>query len=104
MEALTPNFLQFLNRELPPHAVITADDANYMFDYYQKENRLRHDIRIAAGMDFDYNIFQNHQSTFSNFDRDLVTGVRPYKTVLHYGVPLIYVYKKDSLGASLFSE
>ncbi len=34
MEALTPNFLQFLNRELPPHAVITAGDANYIFDYY----------------------------------------------------------------------
>jgi len=100
MEALTPNFLQFLNRELPPHAVITARNANYMFDYYQKENRLRPDFRITAGMDYDYYIFQNRVSMYTDFDKELVLDVHPYETVRIFGVPLIYIYKKNHHGPS----
>ena len=104
MDALTPNFLQFLNRDLPPHAVITGRNTNYIFDYYKKENRLRHDIQITAGMDYDYYILQNRVSLFTDFDKKLVTGVRPYKTVRIYGVPLVYVYKKHYPDPSLYSD
>jgi len=100
MEALTPKVLQLLNQELPSNAVITARNANYMFDYYQKENRLRPDFQITAGMDYDYYIFQNRVSMYTEFDKKLVLNVPPYKTVSIYGVPLVYIYKKDHNGPS----
>ena len=104
MEAITPNFLQYLNRELPPHATISARNANYIYEYYQKENRLRQDFRIITGADYDYYIFQNRVSMFTDFEKELVTNVHPYKTVRIYGVPIIYVYKKHYPDPSLFSD
>jgi len=104
MEALNPDFLQFLNRELPPNAVIMARDANYVFDYYQRENRLRNDIRITAEADYDYYILQNRASMYTDFEKELVTGVRPFKVVRIYGVPLMYIFKKDYLDPSLSSD
>ncbi|MFQ5930143.1 MAG: ArnT family glycosyltransferase [Acidobacteriota bacterium] len=94
MEALTPDFLQFLNRDLPPNTVISGGNANYMLAYYQMEKRLRRDIRITDGEDFDFYIIQNRQGMFSGFDRVVAKGVRPYAAVRLHGVPLVYVYKK----------
>jgi len=94
MEALTPDFLQFLNRDLPSNAVISGGIVNYMLAYYQREKRLRHDFRITYGKDFDYYIIQNRQSVFTPLNRPISKNVRPYATVRLHGIPLIYVYKK----------
>ncbi|MFQ5542215.1 MAG: ArnT family glycosyltransferase [Candidatus Binatia bacterium] len=94
MEALTPNFLQFLNRDLPPNAVISGGETNYMLAYYQMEKRLRRDIRITDDMNFDYYLLLNRRSMFGPFHRALATGGRPYATVRLQGVPLVYLYKK----------
>ena len=94
MEAFTPKFLKFLNEELPPNAVINASFSNFMFEYYQEENRLRRDIRITENSDFDYYILLVRQSNFSKFDRALLTTIpHPYDAFRFDGVPLITIYK-----------
>lgn len=94
MEAFTPEFLRFLNKELPPNAVINPSLSGFMFAYYQRENRLRKDIRITDKEDFDYYILLVRQSTFSQFERALFTTTpRPYNTFRLDGVPLISIYK-----------
>ena len=94
MEAFTPEFLRSLNKELPPNAAINASFSNFMFEYYQKETRLRRDIRITENSDFDYYILLARQSSFSGFDHALfTTNPRPYNTFRLDGVPLISIYK-----------
>ncbi len=93
MEALTPDFLKFLNRELPPKTVINALVSNGMLTYYQAENRLRRDIQITYGEDFDFYIQFNRRSAFTDFDRAISGSVRPYISFGIYGVPLVSIYK-----------
>ena len=93
MEALTPDFLKFLNRELPPNTVINALVSNGMLTYYQAENRLRRDIQITYGEDFDFYIQFNRRSAFTDFDRAISINVRPYISFGLYGVPLVSIYK-----------
>lgn len=94
MEAFTPELLRRLNASLPPNAAINASFANFMFEYYQQENRLRPDIQITEEDDFDYYILLNRKSTFS--ERDLAfVATKPY---LHDalrldGVPLVLILK-----------
>ncbi len=96
MEALTPKFLRFLNKELPPNAVINASISNIMLKFYQSENRLRRDIRITDSGDFDYYIRLIRQSALSQADRLFIyNNPRPYTSMLLYGVPLVYVYKVE---------
>jgi hypothetical protein len=94
MEALTPEFLQFLNRDLPPNTVISGGETSYMLAYYQMEKRLRHDIRITNDTDFDYYLLLNRRSMFGPYHRALAKSVRPYVAVRLHGVPLVYLYKK----------
>jgi len=94
MEAFTPKFLKFLNEELPPNAAINASFSNFMFEYYQEENRLRRDIRITENRDFDYYILLVRQSIFSKFDSSLLMTIpHPYDAFRFDGVPLITIYK-----------
>ena len=96
MEAFTPKFIKYLNEELPRNAVINASISNFMFEYYQKENRLRRDIRITDKEDFDYYILLVRQSTFSKFERDWFTTIpHPYDAFRFDGVPLIMIYKAE---------
>jgi hypothetical protein len=94
MEALTPDFLKFLNRELPPNTVISGGHTNFMLAYFQMENRLRRDIRITDETDYDYYILLNRRSMFSGLERELSRSVRPFASVRMDGVPLIQLYKK----------
>jgi len=93
MEALSPEFLAFLNRELPANAVINASFSNFMFRYYQEENRLRPDIRITDESGYDYYVLLNRQGTFSKADR-AVLAARPSRYVSwgFAGVPLILMF------------
>jgi len=81
---------------LPPNAVINASVSNFMLNYYQKENRLRRDIRITDSGDFDYYILLTRQSVLSQADRLLIyNNPRPYTSMLLDGVPLVSVYKVE---------
>ncbi len=103
MEAFTPNFLEFLNQELPQNAVINASFANFMLIHYQKENRLRRDIQITTKRDFDYYILLNRQNGLSKTDRLLIhNNPRPFASVQLRGTPLISVYRME--GAAEISN
>lgn len=94
MEAMTPDFLAYLNRELPPNAVVNASFSNFMLKYYQKENRLRKDIRITENDDYNFYILLNRQSAFTKKNRKLLDRTANlYGTVSLYGVPLVLVYR-----------
>ena len=94
MEAFTPDFLRLLNDRLPPHAVINASFSNFMLAYYQKENRLRQNIKITDGEDFDYFILLNRRTTVSEKDLPFLSGrSRLYDALRLGGVPLIFIYE-----------
>ncbi len=95
MEAFTPRFLRLLNEKLPPNATVNASFSNFMLIYYQKENRLRQDIRITDRGNLDYYILLNRRSSFSRAEWAMFTGVRPYALVQFDGVPLVSVYKAE---------
>jgi len=94
MEALTPKFLGSLNEKLPPGSVINASFANSMFAYYQKEGRVRQDIRITDTGPFDYYILLNRRSVLSPREQLLVNGpAQPFLSVSIAGVPLVSVFE-----------
>jgi hypothetical protein len=94
MEAITPNFVQSLNEKLPPDAVINASFANSMFTYYQKEGRLRKDIKIADSQPFHYYILLNRRSVLGSPEPLLMNGrAAPYLSVSIAGVPLVSVFE-----------
>lgn len=94
MEAYTPGFLRFLNKELPPNAKVNALFSNIMLLYYQKEDRLRPDIRITDGENFDYYILLNRRSIFTEKeDAFLASRPRLYDASRLDSVPLILIFK-----------
>lgn len=94
MEAMGPDFLRLLNRELPANAVVNASFSNFMLAYYQEENRLRRDIRLTDKGDFDYYILLTRLSSFSQTDRLIFSETRrPYASIQVFGVPLVSIYK-----------
>ena len=94
MEAFTPDFLEFLNANLPPNAVINASFANFMLMHYQRENRLRKDLKVVDTDAFDYYILLHRVSAMSRRDWSLLTGARlPHDAFRLDGVPLILIYK-----------
>jgi len=98
MEAFTPDFLRFLNEKVPRDATINASFANFMFEFYQKEGRLRPDIKITDKQDFDYHILLNRRSVLSQSDRALLRHAsRPIASVTVGGMPLVFVYKAKEL-------
>jgi hypothetical protein len=123
MEAFTPRFLETLNGALPPGAVVNASFGNFMFRYYQRQGRLRTDIRITDGPDFDYYILLNRRSGYRRdpglgvydpalFPEDrafLALRPRVDSVVSLYGVPLIWVFTpggdrpRPSLSTALMS-
>jgi hypothetical protein len=93
MEAFTPEFLTSLNEKLPANATINASFANFMFEYYQKEGKLRGDIRITAGRPLDYYVLLNRHGSLSPRERSLVNGdFETFLSVHIAGVPLVSVF------------
>lgn len=98
MEAFTPDFLRFLNDKLPANAPINASFANFMFAYYQKENRLRKDIRVVdKDGEFDYYVLLTRRSVWSRKERKLFSNHLPFAAVRLGDVPLASVYKIKTL-------
>jgi Dolichyl-phosphate-mannose-protein mannosyltransferase len=99
MEAFTPEFVNAINAKLPLNSVVNASFANFMFDYYQKEGRLRSDIKISDGESFDYYILLNRRSILGPRDRLLMNGSAPiYLSEQLAGVPLVAVFEFNKSG------
>ncbi len=92
MEALNPNFLKHLDDHLPRNAVVNAFLSNFMLTYYQRDGRLRKDIRISENTDAQYTILLNRRSTFGEGALILLKFVRPYDAFRLDGVPLVLIY------------
>jgi MFS family permease len=93
MEALTPGFLQTLNEKLPKNAAVNASFASFMFEFYQKEGRLRRDLRFSASGPFDFYLVLNRRSALSPQERKLMgSAARPAESVSVAGVPLVALF------------
>src|SRR6266508_3270913 len=98
MEAFTPDFLRALNEKLPRSATVNASVANFMFLFYQKEGRLRPDIKFTNGQSFDYSIILNRRTVLGPGERKLVDV--PTKTLVSVDlacVPLVSVFEFNAL-------
>jgi MFS family permease len=94
MEAFTPKFLQDLNETLPKNATINASIANFMFTLYQKENRLRPDIKITDAQTFNYYVLLNRRTALGPRERRLIDApIKPFLSVDLAGVPLVSVFQ-----------
>lgn len=93
MEAFTPEFLQYLNKKLPANAVVNASFANFMFQYYQKENRLRPDLQFTDKESADYYVLLTRRSVWSKKDWLLFNNNSPIAAVRLGDVPLVSVYR-----------
>jgi hypothetical protein len=94
LEAFTPGFVKALNETLPIYATINASFGNLILAYYQKEGRLRNDVKIADSGPFDYYVLLNRRSVLSPREQPLING--PYQTFLSVtiaGVPLVSVFE-----------
>ena len=93
MEAFTPEFLDALNAKLPGNSVVNASFANFMFAYYQKEGRLRSDIKITDAAPFDFYILLNRRSVLTPPDRVLMKeSTKKFLSEQLAGVPLVAVF------------
>jgi hypothetical protein len=93
MEAITPAFLQTLNEKLPQSAKVNASFANFMFEFYQREGKLRRDVRFSESGPFDFYLIFNRQSALSPAGRQLMgSAVRPALSVSIASVPLVALF------------
>lgn len=93
MEAITPAFLQTLNEKLPKYATVNASFANFMFEFYQKEGKLRRDIRFTGSGSSDFQLVLNRRSALSPQDRRLMhAALEPTESVSIAGVPLVALF------------
>lgn len=94
MEAFTPKFLRTLNQKLPPHAIINASWANFMFRFYQREMRLREDIQITDGQTFQFYILLNRRTALGPREKRLMDSqVVPFISNDLAAVPLVSVFE-----------
>jgi hypothetical protein len=96
MEALTPGFMEYVNKELPPNARLNGLAANFMLVYYQDEGKLRRDVKITGLAPFDYAIVLNRRSVIAATPKHergfMITGT-PLAAVSLGDIPLVYFYK-----------
>jgi hypothetical protein len=94
MEALTPDFLRFLNAELRPGAVLNAGAMNFMLEYHQRFGLFRRDVRLVDSRECDYYLLLNRKSFFTADDWLVVQGPRkPEAGIELFGVPLLSLYR-----------
>ena len=94
MEAFTPDFIRALNENLPRNARVNASIANFMFTFYQKEGRLRPDIKITDGQSFDYYVILNRRTALAPRERELINSrTKPFLAIDLAGVPLVSVFE-----------
>ncbi len=93
MEAITPEFLHRLNEKLPMNATVNGSFAGFMFEFYQKEGRLRQDLRFRDHGPTDFYVVMNRRSALTPPDRALLRSeARPTESVSVAGVPLVALF------------
>ena len=98
MEAFTPKFLRALNEHLPRNASVNASVANFMFNFYQKESRLRQDVKITDGQNFNYYVLLNRRTALGPRERRLIDApIKPFLRVDLAGVTLVSVFEFNTL-------
>jgi hypothetical protein len=93
MEAFNPEFLRYLNNKLSPKAIVNASFANFMFEYYQQENRLRLDIQFTQNENADYYVLLTRRSVWSRKEWHLFNTDSPIAVVRLGDVPLVSLYQ-----------
>lgn len=93
MEAFTPEFLQYLNEKLPAKAVVNASFANFMFQFYQKKNRLRPDLQFTDKESTGYYLLLTRRSVWSKKVWLLFNNNSPIAAFRLADVPLASVYR-----------
>jgi hypothetical protein len=93
-EAITPSLLRSLNENLPAQATLNVSFASFLFEYYQREGRLRPDITITGKQSFDYYLLLNRQSVLSAPERALLRSAEPAMSIGPAGVPLVAVFRR----------
>lgn len=99
MEALTPVFLGYLNKELPPNARLNGLVSNFMLVYYQKEGKLRRDLKITGTAPFDYALVLNRRSVIAATppkERGFMIAKSPSASVSLGEVPLVLLYRLEN--------
>ena len=95
MEAITPHFLRALNEKLPQNASVNASVANFMLAFYQKEGRLRPDIKLTEDQNSSYYLILNRRSVMGRRERMLMeASIKPFLNVEVAGVPLVSVFER----------
>jgi hypothetical protein len=98
MEVFNPRFLGFLNAELGPASALNASFSNFMFVYYQRHGRLRSDVRITDGVDFDHYLLLNRPSAFREDRVFLQTRPVLRDAWCLRGAPLVLIYAPRAAG------
>jgi len=96
MEAFTPGFLEYLNKELPPNARINGLVSNFMLVYYQDEGKLRRDLKVTGTEPFDYALVLNRRSVIAATppsQRGFMIKRTPIASVSLGEVPLVLLYR-----------
>jgi Dolichyl-phosphate-mannose-protein mannosyltransferase len=118
MEAFTPRFLAFLNDAVPPNAAVNASFGNQVFRYYQKHGRLRGDMQITDGADYDYYVLLNRPSAYRRdpvlpvADPTLYVDDAAFRAsrprLCHawapHGAPLILVFAREDRGCGRLGD
>lgn len=91
-EAFNQEFFEFLNRSLPPGAVLNASFATPTFWNIQRQGLLRKDIQFSV-LDFEYYILLCRRGYLLGFDHWLFENRQPVSTREFKGVPLIQIYR-----------
>ena len=76
------------------NASVNASVANFMFSIYQKEGRLRPDIKLTGGQSFNYYIILHRRSVLAPKERILISSLnKPFLAMDIAGVPLVSVFE-----------
>jgi dolichyl-phosphate-mannose-protein mannosyltransferase len=96
MEAYTPDFIEYLNKQLSPNATLNGLASNFILLYYQKEGKLRGDVKITDVEPFDYAVVLNRRSVIAATPpnkRGFMITKTPAAAVSVGGVPLVLFYR-----------
>jgi len=74
MEAINEDFLRQMNETLPKNAVVYGSFATFMFEYYQREQILRDDLRFVEKGPFDFMALLNRRSQLQPKELVMMNG------------------------------
>lgn len=100
LEAVTPSFLDRVNRTLPPGARLAARPNTAHYEYLQSYGMLRDDVEVTRDGPPDYLLLVARKAAFSPEDWRIYGNVRPELAVELDGVELAGLYAWSSEDAA----